>query len=161
MTTNRSETEPEIIEMPPRKMAVIHAKGTPGDVFPKAIPALYSSAYAPSIDFTAGAIRSRCPDPPDTPPGQMSFSVGLPVREDTAALPQDESGITLETWQYGAVAQILHLGGYDQEEESVARLMAFVAESGYRVSGDHEEEYLTPPDAQPPKTIIRYQITRD
>lgn len=161
MTTNRSETEPEIIEMPPRKMAVIHAKGTPGDVFPKAIPALYNSAYAPSIDFTVGAIRSRCPDPPDMPPEQMSFDVGLPVREDTAALPPGEPAIVLETWQYGTVAQILHLGGYDQEEESVARLMAFVAESGYRVSGVHEEEYLTPPDAQPPKTIIRYQVTKD
>ena len=161
MTTNNPNTDPEIREMPPQKMVVIHAKGTPGDVFPKAIPALYSSAYAPSIDFTVGAIRSRCPDPPDTPPEQMSFNVGLPVRVDTAALPPGEPAIVLETWQYGAVAQILHVGDYDHEKESVARLVAFVAESGYRVSGDHEEEYLTPPDADPPQTIIRYQVTRD
>jgi len=161
MTTKKSETDPEIIEMPTQKMVVIHAKGAPSEVFPKTIPALYGSAYAPNIDFTAGAIRSRCPDPPETPPEQWSFDVGLPVREDTTTLPPGDSEIVLETWEYGTVAQILHLGSYAEEEGSVARLMAFITESGYHVSGVHEEEYLTPPDAVPPKTIIRYQVTRD
>ena len=160
MTQDSSETKPEIIEMPVLKMAVIHDKGTPGDVFSRTIPALFSSIYAPHLDFAAGAMRARYPLPLETPQEQWIIEVGLPVRADTAEVPSGDSGIKLETWQYGTVAQILHIGSYAEEEESVGRLMAFIAESGYHISGIHEEEYLTAPGAVPQKTIIRYQVTR-
>ncbi len=86
----------------------------------------------------------------------------MPVPDDTTALPKKEPGpgITLETWQYGTVAQILHLGDYAQEEGSIARLQQFITDEVYRVSGVHEEEYLTRPDAKTPKTIIRYPVVR-
>ena len=86
----------------------------------------------------------------------------LPVPQDTATLPQKVPGVEvgLETWEYGTVAQILHLGAYDQEGPAVERLMKFIEESGYRIAGVHEEEYLTTPDAKVVKTLIRCPVQK-
>lgn len=170
MTPRKLKTDPEIVEMLPRKMAVVRATGTPSEVLPKALPGLHGSVYALHFErkkqglavFKVSGLRARYPDPPETPQEQWSIAVGLPVPDDTTALPKKEAGpgITLETWQYGTVAQILHLGDYAQEEGSIARLQQFITDEGYRVSGVHEEEYLTRPDAKTPKTIIRYPVVR-
>ena len=82
--------------------------------------------------------------------------------EATASLPQKVPGVevSLETWQYGTVAQILHIGPYDQEEPTIDRLNRFIQDGGYEVAGVHEEEYLTSPDAKVQKTIIRYPIKK-
>ncbi|MFH0768533.1 MAG: GyrI-like domain-containing protein, partial [Chloroflexota bacterium] len=68
--------------------------------------------------------------------------------------------VKLETWDYGTVAQILHLGSYDQEQPNIERLHKFIEESGYEIAGMHEEEYLTRPDSKFPKTIIRYPVKK-
>jgi hypothetical protein len=88
--------------------------------------------------------------------------IGLPVPSDTTSLPQKVASIEvkLETWDYGTVAQILHLGAYDQEDVTVEHLHKFIEESGYEVAGLHEEEYLTSPDAKIVKTIIRYPVKK-
>jgi hypothetical protein len=43
---------------------------------------------------------------------------------------------------------------------TVERLHKFIADSGYEVTGVHEEEYLTKPDAKVVKTIIRYEVRK-
>ena len=68
--------------------------------------------------------------------------------------------VRLETWEYGTVAQILHLGPYDQEGSTIERLHRFIKDSGYQITGDHEEEYLTRPDAKVIKTLIRYTVKK-
>ena len=40
-----SAKEPQILEIPPQKMAVVYAKGAPDKVFPEFMPALYGSVY--------------------------------------------------------------------------------------------------------------------
>jgi hypothetical protein len=66
----------------------------------------------------------------------------------------------METSEYGTVAQILHLGPYDQETETIERLQQFIAENGYKIAGPHEEEYQSKPDAKVIKTLIRYQVKK-
>ena len=82
--------------------------------------------------------------------------------ENTTSLPQKEPSIEvkLKTWEYGTVAQILHLGPYDQETETITRLHQFITANGYQIVGPHEEEYLSKPDAKVIKTLIRYQIRK-
>ncbi len=82
--------------------------------------------------------------------------------ENTTSLPQKEPNteVKLETWQYGSVAQILHLGPYDQETETIQRLQQFITDSGYEIAGPHEEEYQSRPDAKVVKTLIRYQVKK-
>ncbi len=164
------QTEPQIMEMPPLKMAVVRGKGAPDKVFPEIMPALYGSAYTLRFDlkkrglpvFKVSGLRARYPDAHLVPKGQWTLIVGLPVPDDTASLPQKLAGIevSLETWDYGTVAQILHLGAYDQETANILRLHQFISDSGYEIAGMHEEEYLTRPDAKIAKTLIRYPVRK-
>ncbi|GAI24950.1 unnamed protein product [marine sediment metagenome] len=165
-----SKTEPKILEMPPQKMAVVYAKGAPDKVFPEFMPALYGSVYTLKFDlkkkglptFKVSGLRARYPDAHLVPMDEWTHIIGLPIPEDTTSLSQKVPGIEvkIETWEYGTVAQILHLGAYDQEGHTVERLHKFIEENGYEIAGTHEEEYLTSPDAKVVKTIIRYAIKR-
>ena len=166
-----SKTEPQILEMPAQKMAVVYGKGRPDEVFAEVFPALYGSVYTLKFDlkkkglptFKVSPPRSRYPDGLLVPKEQWTIITGIPVPEDTTSLPQKVPGIEvkLETWDYGTVAQILHLGAYDQEQPTVERLHKFVEDSGYQLAGAHEEEYLTKPDAKVPKTIVRYVVKKN
>ncbi len=165
-----SKTEPQILEMPPQKMAVVYAKGAPDKVFPELMPALYGSVYTLKFDlkkkglptFKVSGLRARYPDAHLVPKEEWTHIIGLPIPEDTTSLPQKVPGIEvkLETWEYGTVAQILHLGAYDQEGPTVERLHQFIEDNGYEIAVVHEEEYLTTPDAKVPKTIIRYPVKK-
>jgi hypothetical protein len=170
MTPQKSKKEPQILEMPPQKMAVVYGKGTPDKVFAELMPALYGSVYTLKFDlkkkglptFKVSGLRARYPDAHLLPMEQWTHIIGLPIPEETTSLPQKVPGIEvkIETWQYGTVAQILHLGAYNQEQPTVERLHKFIKENGYEIAGAHEEEYLTTPDAKVPKTIIRYVVKK-
>ncbi len=52
MTPGKSaKTEPQILEMPPQKIAVVRAKGAPDKAFPEFMPALYGSVYTLKFDL--------------------------------------------------------------------------------------------------------------
>ncbi len=165
-----SKLEPKILEMPPQKMAVVSGKGTPDKVFNDLMPALYGSVFSHKFalkkkglpTFKVGGLRARYPDAHLLPKGKWTHIIGLPIPEDTTLLPQKVAGVEvkIETWPYGTVAQILHLGSYDQEDPTIERLHKFIEESGYQIAGDHEEEYLSRPDAKVVKTIIRYVVRK-
>ncbi len=163
-----SRTEPQILEMPAQKMAVVYARGTPDKVFAEVIPALYGSVYTLKFElkvkglptFKVSGLRARYPDAHLVPMDKWTVVIGLPIPEDTVILPQKLGGteVRIETWKYGTVAQVLHLGPYDQEQPAVERLHKFIEASGYEISGVHEEEYLTRPEAKVVKTVIRYPV---
>jgi hypothetical protein len=170
MSPRRLNTDPVILEMPSQTMAVVEGRGAPSTVFPEIFPALFGSVYALKFDlkkrglesFKVTAPRARYPDLDLRQKKDWLIVAGIPVPDDTDHLPQKKPGIEvkLETWEYGTVAQILHLGPYDQEQGSVERLKAFVESSGYRIVGPHEEEYLSRPDAQTMKTVVRYRVSK-
>jgi len=165
-----SKTDPQMLEMPSQKMAVVHAKGAPDKVFPEFLPALYGSVYTLKFDlkkkglptFKVTGLRARYPDAHIVPMDEWTHIICLPIPEDTTALPQKVPGIEvkIETWEYGTIAQILHLGAYDQEYATVDRLHRFIEDNGYEIAGIHEEEYLTTPDAKVIKTLIRYPVRK-
>jgi len=165
-----SKKEPQILEMPSQKMAVVYAKGAPDKVFPEVVPALYGSVYSLKFDlkkrglptFKVSGLRARYPDAHLVPMEEWTHIIGLPIPEDTAFLPQKVAAIEvkIETWEYGTVAQILYLGPYDQEQPTIERLHQFIKENGCEIAGAHEEEYLTSPDAKVPKTFIRYPVKK-
>ncbi len=161
--------EPKIIEMPSQKMAALHSKGDPNEVMPQLMPALYGSVYTLKFDlkkkgreFKVGVLRARWPDAHLVPKNQWTGIWGLPIPDDVTLLHQKVSGVEVkvEVWQYGKVAQILHIGSYDTEGPTVQRLHDFISRSGYEIAGVHEEEYLTTPKAKVQKTIIRYPIKK-
>ena len=170
MSPRKSKTDPQILEMPAQKMAIVQGKGAPDKVFPEVMPALYGSAYTLKFDlkkkglptFKVSGLRGRYPDAHLVPKDEWTIIMGLPVPNDTTSLPQKVPGVEvkLESWDYGTVAQILHLEPYYQEGPTVEHLMQFISENGYRLSGPHEEEYLTQPGAKVVKTLIRYVVKK-
>ena len=165
-----SKTDPQILEMAAQKMAIVQGKGTPEDIFTSLMPALYGSVYTLKFDlkkrglttFKVTGLRARYPDVHLVPREEWTHIIALPVPVDTTSLPRKTSDVEvrLETWEYGTVAQILHLGSYSEEAPSIERLQDFIRDSGYEITGTHEEEYLTMPSAKVPKTIIRYPVKK-
>ena len=161
---------PELVEMPPRKMAVVTSKGDPNLVGEHVFKPLYGSVFTLKFDlekrrvetFKVEPPRARWPDAHLVPKDQWTAHWALPVPDDTEVLPEKEPAtpVRLETWDYGTVAQILHVGPYSEEGPTVALLHKFIDESGYEIAGCHEEEYLTRPDSKVVKTIIRYQVRK-
>lgn len=94
----------------------------------------------------------------------------LPVPDEVSTLPTHTSPAGLEavltTWDYGEVAEVLHIGPYDREEPTLRRLRDFVEAEGYALVGDHEEEYIRGPTMSGPGdpeqylTILRYRVEK-
>lgn len=174
-THDKLGQQPEIIELPRQKMAVVHTIGAPDRVMHLVLPALYSSVYKLSRnlkrmgkDFRISHMRVRWPevhpstDPEQSPvPEEQRHGIwGLPIPEDTASLPQrvPHVEVEIETWEYGTVAQIIHKGPLSEEGPDVKRLEDFIAENGYEVAGGLEEEYLVGPEPEIQRTVVRYPV---
>ena len=170
MSPRKLKTDPIILDMPSQKMTVAQAKGSPDKVFSKIFPALYGSVYTLKFDlkkrglesFKVSCPRARYPNAPLYPKEEWLIIAGIPVPDNTTSLPQKEPAVEvkLETWEYGTVAQILHIGPYDQETATIERLHEFIQENGYEITGPHEEEYQSKPDAKVIKTLIRYRVKK-
>lgn len=79
----------------------------------------------------------------------------------------DCSGAYMLTLDEGLCVQMLHIGSYDSEPDTVALMDRYLAENGYENDMDgarrHHEIYLSDPNKTQPekrKTIIRHPIRR-
>ncbi len=89
------------------------------------------------------------------------------VEEATRKKGLDCSGAELLTWEDGLCVQILHVGAYDDEPTSVAKMDAFLRENGYEndfsIHRLHHEIYLSDARKVPPekcRTVIRHPIRK-
>ncbi len=162
---------PEIVEMPDCKVATVSSKGDPNVVGEQIFKPLYGAVYTLKFDlkkrglatFKVAGLRARWPDAHLVPKDQWIAHWALPIPDDTESLPKkspDDPDVEIATWEYGTVAQVLHLGPYSEEGPTIEALHKFIADSGYRIAGDHEEEYLTSPKAKVMKTIIRCRVEK-
>jgi hypothetical protein len=171
MTTQTRTTlrAPQILDLPPQTMAVVTTTGDPNVIGKEALGALYGAVYTLKFalkkqgrEFKVGALRARWPDAQLLPREQWHGIWALPIPDDTTVLAQKVPGVdvTIARWEYGPVAQILHVGPFSTEGPTIEQLHAFIAEAGFALAGPHEEEYLTVPTAKVQKTIIRYVIRK-
>jgi len=165
--------KPRIVTLADQKMLVVEAKGDPNIQGKKAFGLLLRTYFrikkAPKGPKTP-APRARWPIPFSTPESEWVGLYGMPVPESVTQLPKHktEPGLKAElaTWEYGDVAEILHVGPYDKEMPAVDALKQFVKEQGYEIAGPHEEEYLKGPGifskGNPANyyTIIRYRVKK-
>lgn len=69
-----------------------------------------------------------------------------------------------ESFEEGLAVQIMHIGPYATEPESVAKMDTFAAEQGYRMRGRHHEIYLGDPMKADPsklKTVLRHPVEKN
>jgi hypothetical protein len=162
---------PRLARRPRQRMAVVTTVGDPNQLREGAVSALYRAAYqhkfnlkrAGQADFKVGPLIARWPDAHLVDKSEWKGIWGLPLPSGTRKLMAETSAheVRLESWDYGPkVAEILHLGSYADEGPSVQKLHEFIHDQGYEIAGQHEEEYLTRPDAKVVKTIIRYPVRK-
>jgi len=73
------------------------------------------------------------------------------------------SKLYLETYHEGLAVQILHIGPYDDEGLTIARMHAFIGENGCEPAGKHHEIYLSDPRKAAPeklKTVLRQPVRK-
>jgi len=165
--------EPQIRTMAKQKMLIVETKGDPNLVGGKAFSTLFKTVFKLKGKVKGLEIktpRARWPNLPTTPKSEWIGIYGLPIPETVDTLPTQKKGSTPEVkiryWEYGDVAEILHIGPYSEETPTIKKLQKFVEDKGYQIAGAHEEEYLKGPGmffkGNPAKyqTIIRYQIKK-
>ncbi len=72
-----------------------------------------------------------------------------------------ETTINFEAIHEDKVVQVLHLGSYEEEKESIGKVMDFIEEQGLEVNGHHREIYLSDPmktATEKLRTILRYAV---
>jgi hypothetical protein len=163
--------EPHITRMPDQKMLVVTAQGDPNIVGKDAFGLLFKTYYKiPDVPKSMKhAPRARWAGDLKVKSSWTGY-YALPVPAGTESLPEvdPKPGIKVELtiWEYGDVAEILHIGPYAEEPRTVEKLHEYVKLQGYEIIGYHEEEYLKGPgmvfqgDPAKYQTIIRYQVKK-
>lgn len=155
---------PQIRQMPDKqKMLVVEKKGDPNVTAGVAFPLLFSTFFKlPGARMAPP--RARWLNPPTDPRDEWVGLYALPLPDSVDSLPAGVEGVKIEFWEYGEVAEILHIGPYSEETPTIEKLFVFVTDRGYEISGPHEEEYLRGPESGPDSsrymTIIRYQVKK-
>lgn len=138
---------PRVTHMDNQRMLVVEAVGDPSLVAGRAFKLLFTAYYK-----TGGVSRTHRPPAPrarwrlslDIPRTEWVGRYALPVAREVTTAPsvQVETGwhLDLETWEYGDIAEVLHVGPYSDEQADIGRLQAFIGASGRRVVGEHEED---------------------
>lgn len=165
--------EPRIHAMGAQPMLVTVATGDPAQTTGPALSKLFKTYFRVRGAIRAPrrvAPRARWPKPFDAPRAEWEGRFGLPVPEEAMAMLRARGvgvpGVTLEVWEYGDVAELLHVGPYREEQATVAKLHAFIEAQGYRIAGAHEEEYMRGPgmvfrgDPRKYLTVIRYPVAK-
>ena len=71
------------------------------------------------------------------------------------------SHVTVETLDEGKCVQILHVGPYTAEQQTIGRMRAFAKQQGLSFKGRHHEIYLSDPrrtEAEKLRTILRQPV---
>lgn len=165
---------PRIVEMGPQKVLLVRAKGNPNVVGKSAFGLLMRTYFSlkgvPKAGPSLKPPRARWPVESDIPMEDWEGFYALPVPENVSEIPPAESKdglwVELAIWDYGEVAEILHVGRYDAEPPTVEALKEYIRTQGYEIDGLHEEDYLKGPGflfaGNPDNylTMIRYPVRK-
>jgi hypothetical protein len=155
--------DPRISKKLHQKMLVVEAKGDPAVVAKEAFTILFSN-YFKLPGAKMAAPRARWIADFAGPREDWIGLYALPLPESVTTLPEGMEGVKIEEWEYGEVAEILHIGSYSNETPTIEKLHVFITSQGYEISGPHEEEYLKGPgmvsDPSEYWTIIRLQVRK-
>lgn len=163
-----------IAQRPAENMLVVEAKGDPSVMGGQAFGLLFQLYYripeTPKGQQQAFP-RARWPVDLEQPRSEWIGLYALPVPASVTELPAHEAPpgfeAMLTTWDYGNVAEILHIGPYDREQPTVARLRELAGAHGFTLVEGHEEEYYRGPTMSGPGdpdqylTVLRYRVEKE
>ena len=156
---------PRFTRLPDQKMLVVESKGDPAASSQNAFGLLFKTFFSlKGVQMAAPRARWSGLENGPAPKEQWTGYFALPLPDSITALPAGSEGAKIETWTYGEVAEILHVGTYASETPTIERLHKFIKDGGYEIAGMHEEEYVRGPGMEPDPskylTVIRYQVKK-
>jgi hypothetical protein len=178
---------PELVDLPDAAYLVVDGQGEPGGAnFQHQIGALFSVAYTIKMatknagqDFKVPTFEASWwtgTEQGELPPEKWRWQLllMLPDFVDQADVERaklavagkkrgmDPSVVRFQRMRQGSCVQMLHIGPYAAEEESIQKMMAFMAANGLEPDGPHHEVYLSDPNRCKPealRTILRQHVT--
>ncbi len=180
--------KPEVVEFGEANYLTIGGKGEPaGEIFVRKVEALYPLAYGikkvykeHGNDFSVPKLEGLWWVEADIPalevprsewywkllirmPEFVTRETMLSVQLEVAKKKKNDliQEISFEKITVGKCVQIMHIGPYSTEYETINALMEFMAENGLCVNGLHHEIYISDPRKTEPskmKTLIRYPV---
>jgi len=183
-----ASSTPALVAMGPAIYLSIHGQGAPGGpAFTEAVGALYGVAFTVKMtrkfagkqDYVVSKLEGLWPDfregeaMPEKEQWTWQMMIRTPdfvkqaeVAAAVALLQKRGKGagadrVFLESLHEGTCVQSLHVGPYEKECETVARMAAFAQQQGLKLSGSHHEIYLSDPRRVAPeklKTILRHPV---
>ncbi len=185
-----SAKEIGIVDVPAMRFLMVDGAGNPNtsQAFQEATEALYAVSYAckfaikrqEGIDYPVMALEglwwaedmsAYTGGAKDDWLWRLMIMQPEPVTEEHVAGAIDEvnrkkglpalAAMRFEAFHEGLSAQIMHLGPYDAEAPTVARLHAFIEEHGYALRGLHHEIYVGDPRRSAPeklRTVLRQPV---
>ena len=188
------KSEPCLIDVPAQSFIMIDGKGNPNAAdFSERVGALYSLAYAIKMNYKKTAAEQEFTNftvypleglwqqeqegelikeeliytimigQPDFITGEMVKKALEQVRVKKPNPLYDE--IRFEEMTEGSCVTVLHLGPFDQEPQSFAKMDTFCQNHQLtRISNTHREIYLNNLNRTDPrklKTILRYKVQKD
>ncbi|MHA1262948.1 MAG: GyrI-like domain-containing protein [Candidatus Freyarchaeota archaeon] len=184
----RARTTPEIVKFGEGSFLAIEGKGAPGgEEFSAKVGALYILAYGvknlmkkSGRDFTVAKLEGLWwveSDKPYTEVPREEWCWKLLIRMPEFVTPEDVERakeevakkkdvkhvdrVTLERINEGKCVQVLHVGPYSTEPESLEKMRKLMEEKNLVVNGPHHEIYLSDPRRVPEermKTILRQPV---
>lgn len=97
---------------------------------------------------------------PDFVEGDHYYRAVQKVKAKNPELLTDDK-VKFELINEGKCVQILHIGSYNEEGESIMKVMNYIKENNLEVAGYHHEIYLSDPRKTPEhklRTILRYEV---
>jgi hypothetical protein len=182
-------TSPQIIEVPDVTYLMVDGLGPPdGEDFELAVRALYQVSFSLRGEILADRSRAAAPlealwGPPCAPgpagrrvswrwtlmlpavalsvhdlAHRLGEAVGR-VRHLLPPLPVDDAYVS--RLHEGRCVQAMHVGPYEEEPATIARMLAYADARGLAPCGRHHEIYLSDPNQTAPqwlRTIVRLPV---
>lgn len=185
-----SADQPTMVEVPTRNFLMIDGSGDPNNSqqFQEAVEALYGVSYALKFMLKKRAILDYVVMPLEGlwwADDMASFSMErkdlwkwtLMIAQPEQITSQDFdealaqikvkknppalSKLRFERFDEGLSAQIMHIGPYEAEPPTIAKLHNFIRQKGYKLRDKHHEIYLSDPRKATSikmKTILRQPV---
>jgi hypothetical protein len=163
--------EPEVVELAARDVLAVRGTGAPGsEGFQGAIRGLViAQAALGGADEPFEGSYAQDGDP-------LRFDLGSPdgwhwrltapapggATDEAVAAVKAGAPVGLEHEEARRVVQLVHEGPYEDEQPSLDKLYAYVAELGFTPAGAHVEVYLNNPATTAPqdlRTILRVPVS--
>jgi hypothetical protein len=179
-----AKRQPAFVDLKPVMYLAIRGQGAPGGpVFQERIGALYGVAFTVKLtrkfagrqDYAVCKLEAQYffdADPTGIPKDQWCWRLLIRTPDFVGQADLDQAVVALrskgkpaavaevkrETIAEGRCVQMLHVGPYERERETIAVMMEFAAKHDLTLTGPHHEIYLSDPRRVAPeklKTILR------